>query len=441
MRKIESPPSIEKYQAQALRLWWQDSLRTLINRINEDYLYWDKVKYQKVPDSASPELLWTMVKLSRHFREKWVMFGKYRFKFNLTNTIQKALHEFDLHIGGHLGSDNLIPPGEKDRYLISSIMEEAIASSQIEGAVTTRRKAKEMLRKNAKPRNKSEQMIMNNYMTIKHIVEIKDQPLTVDRLLEVHRLITHLTLDNERDEGRFRTDNEINVVDAIDGEIVHMPPDHSEVSGLMNELMDFFNDKDQEEFMHPIVKGCIIHFMMGFIHPFVDGNGRCARALFYWYMLRRGYWLTEYLSISRLIVKSKTQYAMAFIYSEVDGNDLTYFIHYKLKTMTLAYQSLREYIQRKINEKKSFIHFQKIKGINERQATIIKWIFDDPDILLTVKEVETRLGVSNQTSRNDLLELVDRGFLQILEVNKKTRAFCKGSSFDAIVKKELGRNA
>src|SRR5690606_6070434 len=202
-------------------------------------------------------------------------------------------------------------------------------------------------RKNAKPRNKSEQMILNNYMTIKHIVNVKEQPLTVDGLLEVHRLITHLTLDNEKDEGRFRTDNEVNVVDAVDGEIVHIPPDHSEVPQLMNHLMDFFNDHDQEEFIHPIVKGCIIHFMMGFIHPFVDGNGRCARALFYWYLLRRGYWLTEYLSISRLIAKSKTKYAMAFIYSEVDEKDLTYFIHYKLKTMTLAYRSLLEYIQRK----------------------------------------------------------------------------------------------
>ncbi|MDV3310747.1 MAG: Fic family protein [Cyclobacteriaceae bacterium] len=255
--------------------------------------------------------------------------------------------------------------------------------------------------------------------------------------MEVHRLITHGTLDNEEDEGRFRTDNEVNVVDAIDGEIVHMPPDHSEVPAMMKELLDFFNDKDQEEFIHPIVKGCIIHFMIGFIHPFVDGNGRCARALFYWYLLRRGYWLTEYLSISRLIVKSKTQYALAFIYSEIDENDLTYFIHYKLKTMTKAYRSLRDYIQRKINEKRNFVQFHRIGGVNERQATIIKWIFDDPDILLTVKEIEMRLGVSNQTARNDLMGLVNQGYLDTLDLNKKTKAFCKGSSFDVNLKKRL----
>lgn len=434
MRKVESPPDWTKHVNEALEVLYRDSFKALVTQINEEYLYWDKVKYKPVPEGRSPMVLWSLVKLSRR-QARWLRFGKYSFMFTLTNSIQKALHEFDLHIGGHLGSDNLIPSGEKDRYLISSIMEEAIASSQIEGAVTTRREAKEMLRKNAKPRNKSEQMILNNYMTIKHIVNVKEQPLTVDGLLEVHRLITHLTLDNEKDEGRFRTDNEVNVVDAIDGETVHMPPDHSEVPGLMNDLLDFFNDKDQEEFIHPIVKGCIIHFMIGFIHPFVDGNGRCARALFYWYLLRRGYWLTEYLSISRLIVKSKTQYALAFIYSEIDDNDLTYFIHYKLKTMTQAYHSLLDYIQRKISEKKKLIQFHRINGINARQATIIQWVFDDADILLTVKEVETRLGIANQTSRNDLMGLVETGYLDILDVDKKTKAFCKGRSFDKLLKK------
>ncbi|MBW8333018.1 MAG: Fic family protein [Prolixibacteraceae bacterium] len=121
----------------------------------------------------------------------------------------------------------------------------------------------------------------------------------------------------------------------------------------MNELFNFFNNTDAEQFIHPIVKGCIIHFMIGYIHPFVDGNGRTARALFYWYLLKNGYWLTEYLSISRLIIKSKTQYAQAFIYSEIDGNDLTYFIQYKIKIMQLAYDSLKEYIQKKKKRKET----------------------------------------------------------------------------------------
>jgi Fic family protein len=55
-------------------------------------------------------------------------------------------------------------------------------------------------------------------------------------------------------------------------------------------------------FVHPIVRAIILHFMLAYDHPYVDGNGRTARALFYWSALKDGYWLIEYVSISRIII-------------------------------------------------------------------------------------------------------------------------------------------
>jgi Fic family protein len=318
-------------------------------------------------------------------------------------------------------------------------MEEAIASSQIEGAITTRKKAKEMLRKNINPRNKSEQMIVNNYVSIQKILEWKNEDLTKEKLLELHRMVSNRTLDNDDDEGKFRDDNEVKVIDAIDGEVVHYPPDFSEMDRLVKELCIFFNSDKKGVFIHPIIKGCIIHFMIGFIHPFVDGNGRTARALFYWYLLKKGYWLTEYLSISRMILKSKDQYAKAYIYTETDDNDLTYFINYQLRTMKLAFESLREYIQRKIEEKREITDFIKIDKINERQALILKWVYEESSLLLSVKEIETRFSVSNQTARTDLQGLVDLGYLEPVKLNKKTQAFGKSEKFDFLVKKNKNK--
>lgn len=439
MRKIEAAPDWTEIKCmdEGVKLLSNSLFLSAINSINEKYLYWDKVKYQTNAGTTNPQILWSAIKIGRIINARKINFGKHHFKYNLTDSIQKGLHEFDLHVGGNLGTKSIIPEDEKKRYLISSIMEEAIASSQIEGAVTTRKKAKEMLRKNIKPRNKSEQMIVNNYLTIRHIVDIQDEPITIEKLYEIHRLIANQTLDDNNDEGKYRNNNDVNVIDAIDGEIVHTPPDFNDVPILMNELFNFFNNNDKEQFIHPIVKGCIIHFMIGYIHPFVDGNGRTARALFYWYLLKNGYWLTEYLSISRLIVKSKMQYAQAFIYSEIDENDLTYFINYKIKTMQLAYKSLREYIQLKINEKRHLINFQKIKGINERQALIIKWLYEEPDLLFSVKEIENRFYIANQTARTDLIELEKRGYLQALDLNKKAKGFCRSGEFNEILKREL----
>ena len=441
MKKIEVAPEwlVSDSFDEILKLLIDEETKSIVAKINSEYLYYDKVKYKGHPQGVTPQMLWAVVKHSRLGRT-YIKFGNYQFTLHLTDIIQRRLHLFDLNIGGNLGARSIIPDTNKRDYLISSIMEEAIASSQIEGAVTTRKKAKEMLRKDRNPRNKSEQMIVNNYVTIRHIVENQHQPLTEESLLAVHRLITRGTLEDKGDEGRYRTNNEVDVIDATDGEVVHTPPDVAEVATLMNQLLLFFNDEKDDTFIHPIVKGCIIHFMIGFIHPFVDGNGRTARALFYWYLLKRGYWLTEYLSISRLIIKSKTQYAKAFMYTEIDEFDLTYFIHYKLKTMELAFDSLREYIDRKIREKRKFSHFQRLEGVNERQAQILRWMYEEPDTLLTVKEVEIRLNVSNQTARTDLAGLVDKGYLELIKMNQKTRAFGRVDNFEKLVEGKLANS-
>jgi Fic family protein len=436
MRSLEkvSPISLTHFKPERIiELLNNPDFNRLLNRVNEEYYYWDKVKYLPMPEGINPIEVWSFAKFRRLQSPYKIQFGNYQFGWTLPARIQERLHQFDLHIGGSLETRSLISAEDKNRYLVSSIMEEAIASSQIEGAVTTRKQAKEILRKRLSPKNKSELMIVNNYHTIQKILELKDQMLTPELLLEVHKLITAGTLDHQEDEGAFRTSNDINVIDPIDNEVMYYPPGVDELPALIKDLCSFFNDDRASVFMHPIIKGCIIHFMIGFIHPFADGNGRTARALFYWYLLKKGYWLTEYLSISRLILRSKNQYARAYLFTETDDNDLTYFISYQVRTMKLAYDSLREYLQRKIEEKRQITAFLKIEHVNERQALMLKWVYEEPSLLFTAKEVETRLGISNQTARTDLQGLAKEGFLEEVRMNKKTVAFGKSSRFDVLL--------
>lgn len=398
----------------------------------EDYSYWDKVKYKSKENN--PEKVWEALKFYRKLRYIKVRFGKHEFKFMLTDTMQRLLHQFDLHIGGNLGSNIGIAETDKTKFMVNSIMEEAISSSQMEGAITTRKKAKEMIRQEKKPKNKSELMIMNNFITMKHIVQNKQEALSKQGIFNIHQLIASHTLENAVDEGKFRIDDEVYVINHINGEIVHTPPSHNEIEHLIKDLCVFFN-QDSEPFIHPIVKGCIIHFMIGWIHPFADGNGRTARALFYWYMLSQGYWLTEYLSISRIIQDSKSQYEKAYIYSENDDNDLGYFIHYHLNTMEKAFSALKDYISAKQKEVSQAASFTKMDGVNERMAQLLKIVNDDGDRVLSTKEVENRFNVSSFTARTDLKSLVEMGFLTIVQVNKKKQHFIKSKSFDKIIGK------
>ncbi|MFK7114499.1 Fic family protein [Flavobacterium oreochromis] len=339
-----------------------------------------------------------------------------------------------MHIGGTLGSNIGIAETDKTKFIISSIMEEAISSSQMEGANTTRKKAKEMIQQEKKPKNKSEQMIMNNFIIMKHIVQHKNEDITPEKILYIHKLITNKTLEDSKDEGKFRDNDEVHVVNHVNSEIVHTPPLQEELNKLISDLCVFFN-KDGQDFIHPIVKGCVIHFMIGWIHPFTDGNGRTARAIFYWYMLKKGYWLTEYLSISRIIKDTKSQYEKAYLYSEADENDLSYFITYHIKTMEKAFDALKEYISRKQKEVFQAAKFMKIPGVNDRMAQILKIIHDDSDRILNIKEIESRFNVSNYTARTDLKALVELGFLEIIQVNKKKQNFIKSLNFDKSIKK------
>jgi Fic family protein len=428
---IEQAPKIEKTD-QTIPLMVKFQMNGSLKKIQDEYLYWDKIKYKT--NDCTPLELWSTIKLFRLLRRKDVNFNSYNFHYVITDYIQKALHQFDMHIGGTLGSNIGIAETDKTKFIISSIMEEAISSSQMEGASTTRKKAKEMIEQDKKPKNKSEKMILNNFITMKYIVQHKSEDLTPENLLYIHKLITNNTLEDLEDEGKFRENNDVHVVNHSNSEIVHTPPLESELEKLINDLCIFFNT-DSEEFIHPIIKGCIIHFMIGWIHPFTDGNGRTARAIFYWYMLKKGYWLTEYLSISRIIKDTKSQYEKAYLYTEIDENDLTYFISYHIKTMEKAFIALKEYINLKQKEVFQAAKFMKIPGVNDRMAQILKIIHDDPDRILNTKEMEARFNISNYTARTDLKSLVELGFLEIIQVNKQKQNFVKSPTFESSLKK------
>lgn len=418
---IEIPPQNKNISSQnVIDILLNPEIKESLQKIEKDYLYWDKAKYYK-PKNIEDANFWNAIKLSR--MGELISFNKKIFRFKITTYMQKFLHEFDMNFGGTLLSSHPISEKNKQYYLLSSLMEEAIASSQMEGANTTRRVAKDMLRKQSKPKNTDQQMIVNNYNTIRFLVEQKDQDLSPQLLLEIHKMISENTLENHNDEGKFRTSDNIVVMDSLRGEIAHTPPSHTEINEYIKDLCDFAN-KD-EQYIHPIVKAIIIHFVISYLHPFVDGNGRTARSLFYWYMLKKGYWLTEFLSISRIIYRSKTKYEKAFLYVENDNLDLGYFINYNLKILQQSFDELKIYLNKKANEEKSLLDFKFIKGINERQTQIIKICIEKPSTIFIAKELETTFNVSVKTIRNDLMGLVQLGILESVAINQRLTGYTK----------------
>ena len=422
---IEQPPKIDrKVLVNALLKGIDPNIMSIVDTVNANYEYWDKVKYKKLPEGYTPQMLWTNVKASR-LRNMILVWEKYGISLCVTSQMQRLCHEFDMKFGSFWEVEGDTQSAEKRYYLSSSLMEEAIYSSKMEGASTTRIVAKDMLRKKKSPQNKSQQMIANNYNTIRYIVEHKDEPLTEEALLHIHRLMTEKTMDNPEDAGRFRTNDKVVVADMVEGDIIYTPPSFQEIPEFVESLCDFFNNDNPRTFIHPIIRGIIVHFMLAFMHPFADGNGRTARALFYWYMLKEKYWLTEYMSISRVIAKSKPSYEKSFRYVENDGNDIGYFVAYNLRALDISFQQLTDYIQRKQHEKKAATSFMIAGNINYRQAMILQRLKEEPNTIMTVKDVQEQFSVSSMTARKDLSDLVQQGYLAEIAINKVTRGYIK----------------
>lgn len=386
------------------------------------YLHWDKLRHLPAPEGFSPEQWWLGIKMARRKNYKPLPLTDKRglpFCYCLPAIVQKELHWLDRHASGSLQAEEAITdPQTRNTYLIRSLIEEAINSSQLEGASTTQNVAKEMIRQERAPRNKSEQMIFNNYQAMRFIRECKSDPLTPSLVFELQRILTRDTLDDASQAGRFRrADENIRVVDNASHVVLHEPPPAHELPARMQALCDFANAESLQSappdvFLHPVVRSIALHFMLSYDHPFCDGNGRTARALFYWAMARQGYWLTEFISISRVIKKSPAQYGRAYLHSETDDNDATYFLIHQLEVIHHAITALHEFLRNKvrdINEAEQMLtQNARLKDrLNFRQLALLRHALKHPRFGYVIEEHQRSHGISYDVARKDLLFMAE----------------------------------
>ena len=316
-------------------------------------------------------------------------------------------------------SEEATNPGTRDRYILNSLIEESITSSQLEGASTTVEVAKNMLRSGRKATDRSEQMIVNNFLAMRFVLDHPDGPLTPERVLELHRVVTEDTLNDPAKAGSFRDDDDAIVVQDEVGRLLHLPPKAAELPERLEALCAFANDRSETDFLHPVVRAVILHFWIGYDHPFVDGNGRTARALFYWAMQSRGYWLAEYLSISRILKKAPGRYGRSFLHSETDENDLTYFVDNQLGVIRRAIDQLQEYLDKKLREIRDVeAALRESADLNHRQLALMGHAMRHPGARYTIESHRRSHNVAYQTARTDLLHLADAGLIRMWKRGK-----------------------
>ena len=396
------------------------------------YFHWNDFQW-RVESGDDQLAAWTATKLSRHSTIKRLPLLKAEvgvsFSYCIPDSLFAQLHKIDKITGSRSEIDNefFTSTKERDRYLVKSlIQEEAITSSQLEGASTTRKIAEEMLEKDLAPNDKSQQMILNNYRLMKEVTARRNDDLSIEFILELHRIATEGAIENQAIPGELRTYDNISVSDMY-GENSFQPPAHDSLKTRLEDLCTFANDNHVHptDFIHPIVKAIILHFMISYIHPFGDGNGRTARAIFYWSILRSGYWLFEYVSISKFIQAKRGDYDKAFIYTETDEFDLTYFIYNQVEVIEKAVLALYEYTDRKKREYYDFMGWVEsssvAKSLKRIHLEILKKALKEPGREFTTKQIAADFDITENTARSHLNKLVEKNLL-VASKSKKGKA-------------------
>lgn len=383
----------------------------------EDYPHWDKLQYMEPPEGMTNRIWWLWTKLDRLNQARTLpLRGKdgVRFHFVPTDAIQEFLHELDVD----LGRAAWVEPGrvleDEDANIIhlEAVMEEAIHSSQLEGAATTRVVAQRMLREGLKPRDHGEKMIANNHRVMRELPGLVGEPLSVELLRSLHAALTAGTLESGGDEGRIRQPGDrIAVVDER-GRVLHDPPPAGELPGRLEALCAYVNHPPRSPYVHPLVRAITLHFMIGYEHPFVDGNGRLARVLFTWSMLKSGYPICRFLSLSRQIHRSRSAYYRAYLETETDEGDLTYFLLYNIERLKEELGELRREYRRRAQARMQIeVKVDPDRSLNRRQRDVILHGLSHPGYIYTMKGHARSHGVTMATARSDLRELVELGLM------------------------------
>ncbi len=425
LKKIEKPDISAIKDKRFTALCNNEDVGKLVEKASATYSHWEQIKYWQAPDGVSPLEVWAIVKFYRGpiFRKNSIIKDEQgnHFTWGALPGLEAFSHQVDMQLGGNLFiSGKPVEEEMKHQLLSRGVMEEAISSSQLEGAHTSRKAAKQMILEERKPVNKDEQMIVNNYRAMRMIEdELKDKNLDEETLLSLHRTLTKDTLEKS-EVGRYREDGDKIIVGdtGTKNEIYHIPPKEVFIKKEIKRFIDYANNELKDSsFVHPVIKAILLHFWFGYLHPFVDGNGRMARALFYWYLLREKYWAFGYLPLSKVIKNSPAQYRDAYIYSEQDDNDINYFIDYNINKITQAMKEFERYAEGKRKENMRMASIARGEyQLNDRQIQLLRYYYKNKDATTSITTHIKIYKTSRMTAMKDLQGLLEQGFV----TSKKT---------------------
>lgn len=212
--------------------------------------------------------------------------------------------------------------------------------------------------------------------------------------LKAHKMLMKDLIENA---GKYRKKG----VGIVKGsKVEHIAPPYENVPFLMNDLFHYLNDKSEIS----LIKSCVFHYEMEFIHPFMGGNGRMGR-LWQTLILIEEYPIFEFLPFETIISKNQSAYYNSLSASDKEGKS-TKFIEYMLSVIDQSLTELLENPTRKLSDEERMSVFIE-NSVHE---------FTRKDYLNYFKDV------SQATASRDLRKGVEMGIIA-KQGDKKTTKY------------------
>ena len=261
-----------------------------------------------------------------------------------------------------------------------------------------------------------------NYRMVMDYIEVKSSELKVesiskdginyeiteDLIKKLHKITVEKILPPEKC-GEFRN-TQVVVKNSLTDEVSFRPPPSTAVPTELESLLDFINDKEND--VYPVLKAGIVHYELVRIHPFVDGNGRVARALSTLILFLEGYDIRKFFSLEEYFDKDSIDYYKALQSVEKNKFDMTHWLEYFTKGLVIELTKIKE----KVENISIDAHLKEKLGgkpvmLTERQIKIIEYI--QKIGFLQNKSFDSLFPmVSEDTVLNELKGLISQGIVR-----------------------------
>jgi len=313
----------------------------------------------------------------------------------------------------------LLPLWEK-RFKEDAIVRSVHHGTHIEGNALNKEEAREvLLGKNVTARPRDVQEIINYRKVINFIdeeVEKKILRITEDLIKKFHRIIVSSIIDGG-EAGDYRT-KQVIIRNSRTGEVTFRPPPPVQVPFLMREFVYWLNQESTQE-IHPVLRAGIVHHELVRIHPFIDGNGRVARAMATLILFLGGYDIRRFFSLEEYYDRDAVSYYENL--QEASKGNLTTWLEYFSLGAAIEFERIKNKVLKLSRDVKMK---EKLGGkqifLSERQVKIIEYI-REVGYLQNQSFADLFPDVSEDTVLREIKFLLDRKLIKKIGRTKAAR--------------------